>query len=468
MIWFSARGSLRLRLFVGTVCWIVVSIVAAGWGLSALFRQHVEAQLEDELHRHLDQLTAQLTLDGRGRPALSAALSDPRWQRPYSGLYWQVDLADSPGKAQAGVLRSRSLWDFVLTASIVHLEDAQIHHLRLRGPNDQSLAVVERQVHFAAADEATGEIQHAFRLLVAVEESQLDEPLARFNKALWLSLCVLGGGLAIAALSQVVVGLAPLRKLQQALERVREGEATTLPNHFPAEIQPLVEEFNKVLEQKAVVVERARTQAGNLAHALKAPLSVLLNAAAGQDDELAGQVRRQVSIANQQVQYHLSRAQHAADMRLARVRTPLSSVVEGLLRTMRRLHAARSLELLWLAPATPAVFRGEEQDLQEMLGNLLDNACKWAQTRVTVDVRLHGKQLSIAVDDDGPGIDVDMRNAALRRGVRIDEQTPGSGLGLAIVRDLTQLYGGELQLSDSDLGGLCALLILPAAVMRAK
>ena len=467
MTWFAAGGSLHLRLFAGTLCWIVVSIVVTGWGLSTLFRQHVETQFLAELHRHLDQLTAQLAIDEQGRLTLSAPLSDPRWLRPYSGLYWQVDAVDSAGNGQAGVLRSRSLWDFALAAPVNTPLDGQVHQLRLNGPSDHPLTTIERQVRIDTDDENAAVRQRTFRLLIAAEESLLDEPLARFNTALWLSLCVLGGGLAIAALIQVVIGLAPLRKLRVALERVRDGDATTLTSDFPAEIQPLVEEFNKVLEQNTSVVERARTQAGNLAHALKTPLSVLLNAAAGQEDELACQVRRQVSVASRQVQYHLSRAQRAADVRLAGARTPLTAVVDGLVRTMRRLHAARNLELVWQPPACAALFRGEEQDLQEMLGNLLDNACKWARSRVVLSAWVEGTSLSIEVADDGPGIDRDLRNAVLRRGVRVDEQTPGSGLGLAIVSELTQLYGGELQLTDSAFGGLCARLILPAASERA-
>ncbi|HQO28149.1 MAG TPA: sensor histidine kinase [Accumulibacter sp.] len=464
---FAARGSLRLRLLAGTLFWIVASIVIAGWGLSALFRQHVETQFLAELRRHLDQLTAQLTLDSQGHPLLAAALSDPRWQRPYSGLYWQIDAINDKGIYQVGVLRSRSLWDFALAAPKDTPIDGQIHRHLLNGPNARLLTTIERQVRLAADDEnaASGDLRK-FRLLIAAEESLLDEPLSRFNVALWLSLCILGVGLAIAALIQVIVGLAPLRKLHSGLERVRDGEASLLSNDFPAEIRPLVEEFNKVLEQKASIVERARTQAGNLAHALKTPLSVMLNAASTEDSELARLVHRQVSVASQQVQYHLSRAQHAADMQQLGVRTPVPAVVDGLLRTMRRLHASRSLELLWEPPSTTAVFRGEEQDLQEMLGNLLDNACKWAQARVSVGVRVEGRQLHIAVDDDGPGIDADLRAAVLRRGVRADEQKPGSGLGLAIVSELTQLYGGELQLSASVLGGLCARLLLPAAVER--
>ncbi|MBL8399108.1 MAG: sensor histidine kinase [Candidatus Accumulibacter sp.] len=465
----AVRRSLRLRLFVGTVSWIVVSLLAAGWGLSALFRQHVETQFLAELNRHLDQLTAQLAIDARGRPTLSASLSDPRWQQPYSGLYWQIDAVDEVAAAQPAVLRSRSLWDVVLVAPVDTPADGQIHRHRLAGPNDRPLTTIERQVRLGNDDEtATATRPRTFRLLVAAEQNLLAEPLSRFNDALWLALSVLGGGLAIAALVQVIVGLAPLRKLHAALARVRDGDTVTLQGDFPAEVMPLVDEFNHVLAHNAAVVDRARTQAGNLAHALKTPLSVLANAATGQDDDLARQVRRQVTVANNQVQYHLSRAQRAAAVRLAGARTPLTAVVDGLLRTMRRLHAAKTLELVWQPPATDILFRGEEQDLQEMLGNLFDNACKWARSRVEVSARLRQTSLIVDIDDDGPGIASELRDAVLRRGVRADERTPGSGLGLAIVDELAQLHGGELHLADSTLGGLRARLTLPAAVLGAS
>ncbi|HNO58664.1 MAG TPA: sensor histidine kinase, partial [Accumulibacter sp.] len=332
------------------------------------------------------------------------------------------------------------------------------------------LTAIERQIRLGDEDEsATATHPRAFRLLVAAEQDLLAEPLSRFNGALWLALGVLGSGLAIAALIQVIIGLAPLHTLHAALAQVREGEADTLQGEFPAEVMPLVDEFNHVLAQNAAVVDRARTQAGNLAHALKTPLSVLANAAAtpgGEDNDLAKQVRQQVGIANQQVQYHLSRAQRAASVRLSGARTALSPAVDGLLRTMRRLHAAKSLELRWQPPATALAFRGEEQDLQEMLGNLLDNACKWARARVEISAHSQGKALIVEVDDDGPGIAVELRAAVLRRGVRADERTPGSGLGLAIVDELAQLYRGELQLAESPLGGLRARLTLPGAMSR--
>lgn len=323
--------------------------------------------------------------------------------------------------------------------------------------------MVERVVRIDAGTGAADPAAHAFRLIVAADEKLMVEPVNRFNGALWLALGILAAGLVVAALVQVNVGLAPLRKLRAALTRVRDGDARHLEGQFPAEITPLVEEFNSVLTQNAEVVERARTQAGNLAHALKTPLSVLANAAAGQDDELARLVGGQVDAASRQVDYHLARAQAAATARMPGVRTALQPLLEALLRTMRRIHAERQLELLLLPIAENLVFRGEAHDLQEMLGNLLDNACKWASRRVEVAATGDGEKLVIRVDDDGRGIAAGERDAVVRRGVRADQLVPGSGLGLSIVDDLARIHGGELRLADSPLGGLRAVLELPAA-----
>lgn len=451
----TLRGSLRFRLLLGTLFWIAATILVAGWGLGNMFRQHVEQQFHAELKTHLDQLTAQLTLDDQGQPTLAMPLSDPRLNKPFAGLYWQIDRLAGPGlPASPAVMRSRSLWDQVLRVPADAPATEEVHQHRIAGPQGEMLGMVERSVRIGALP---------LRLIVAADEGLMIEPAARFNKELWLALGVLGLGLALAALVQVFVGLAPLRKLRAALGRVHRGEAQRMEGTFPAEIMPLVEEFNTVLARNAEVVERARTQAGNLAHALKTPLSVLANAAGGKDDALARLVAAQVEMARRQVDYHLARAQAAAAVRLPGARTPLEPVVDGLVRTMRRIHAGRDLDLVVQPMPASLAFRGEAQDLQEMLGNLLDNASKWASRRVEIDAGIEQDRLVIRVDDDGKGIAAEQREAMLRRGVRADQQVPGSGLGLAIVDDLARMYGGQVVLADSPLGGLRVVLTLPAA-----
>jgi len=465
------RASLRVRLLVGTLAGIAVAIAVAGWALGGLFQQHVAQQFTAQLTTHLDQLTAGLGVDATGAPRLSSALSDPRFRKPYSGLYWQVGRTASEtglGFSPASdPLRSRSLWDDVLKLPGDTPADGEVHQHRIPGPDKTSLAVVERVV---IIDEGSGANSATFRLAVAADERQMAEPIERFNGLLWLALGLLGGGLALVAVLQVMIALLPLQRLRGALAAVREGRRHRLEGSFPSEVQPLIEEFNSVLTENAAVVERARTQAGNLAHALKTPLSVIANAANadnnGRADELAQLVSAQVEVARKQVDYHLSRSRVAASVRVPGVRTPVGPVLDGLVRVMQRIHADRELELV-VTPSGQAIdFRGEEQDLQEMLGNLLDNACKWARQRVEVACVIGDGRLRIVIDDDGAGIAGEARERVLNRGERADEQVPGSGLGLAIVDELAQLYDGRVELTDSPLGGLRAVLILPLAVTK--
>lgn len=458
------RASLRARLLVGTLLGIVVAIAVAGWVLGGLFEQHVAQQFTAQLTIHLDQLTANLRVDATGAPKLSSALSDPRFSKPYSGLYWQVD-ASATDAAQgfsesSRLLRSRSLWDDVLKLPVDTPADGEIHQHHVFGPGNTRLGVVERVV---TLDEGSASANATFRLAVAADERQMSEPIERFNGMLWLALGLLGGGLALVAVIQVMIALLPLERLRGALAAVRAGRRHHLEGRFPAEVQPLVDEFNSVLSENAAVIERARTQSGNLAHALKTPLSVIANAANGKADELAQLVAMQVEVARKQIDYHLSRSRVAASVRLPGARTPVAPVLDGLVRVMRRVHADRSLEMV-VVPARQAIaFRGEEQDLQEMVGNLLDNACKWARRRVEVSVAIDGETIGVVIDDDGSGVAADARDRVFHRGERVDEQMPGSGLGLAIVDDLAQLYGGRVELADSPLGGLRAVLTLPLA-----
>jgi len=456
------RHSLRIRLLAGTLFWIFGTILVAGWGLSTLFRQHVEAQFHAELRTHLDQLTAHITLDVQGRAQLALPLSDPRFGRPYSGYYWQVDGMGQGATPATALLRSRSLWDVALVAPVDTLLAGDVHVHQVVGPQGKRLDLVERSVRI---DDGPDGKPHTLRLLAAADADLMAEPVSRFNGALWLALGVLGAGLVLAAVVQVSVGLSPLRALRTALARVRGGEAPRLAGDFPVEVAPLVEEFNTVLAHNADVVERARTHAGNLAHALKTPLSVLANAAQAkeqQDPELARLVLEQIGVARRHVDYHLARAQAAATTRVPGAKTALLPVVEGLVRVMQRIHSQREIAINVQPWQATLAFRGEAQDLQEMLGNLLDNACKWAAHRVEISAHTDGTTFTLALDDDGPGLDARQRAVVLRRGVRADEQVPGSGLGLAIVDDLARLYGGRVELLDSPLGGLRAALTLPA------
>ena len=449
--------SLRLQLLVGTLAWVLLAVGLAGWGLRALFGEHVREQLRTQLVLQLDQLSAALEWEPGKGVRLEAVALDARLSQPLSGLYWQVDRLGAA--AQAGLLRSRSLWDQTLALPplpegyptrghrMLELTDAQGHGL---------LAV-------ARTLELPDEQAPRLRLVVAADEKVIAEPIGRFTRLLLIALATLGAGLLGAVALQLQIASRPLARMRHSLAAVRGGGAARIEGRFPQELQPLVQEFNHVLAANAEMVQRARTQAGNLAHAVHTPLSVLANASAGAEGPLAALVRDQVQIARRQVDYHLARARAAAAARATGLRTPVLPPLQALLRTMQRLHVDREL-VFELAPgAEDLAFRGEEQDLYELLGNLLDNAGKWARTRVLVDVRGEGEQLAVTVDDDGPGIPVEQRERMFERGVQLDERRAGSGLGLDIVRTLAEPYGGGVQVLEAPLGGARLRLRLPRA-----
>jgi signal transduction histidine kinase len=261
-------------------------------------------------------------------------------------------------------------------------------------------------------------------------------------------------------------GLAPFNRLRARLSSVRDGRDRRIAGGYPSEVQPLVDDLNALLDHRERAVSRAVARAGDLAHGLKTPLAVLSHEAerveaAGHDD-LAGSIREQVERMRRQIDYHLAQARAAASGAAPGASCKVRDSAEAIARTLRRLHAERGLTIEVCADPMHAV-RAQREDLDEMLGNVMDNACKWARTRVAIESAPSDGIVAINVDDDGPGLDASMRDAVLQRGVRADEAAPGSGLGLAIVRDLAELYGGSIALSTSPLGGLRAQLRCPAA-----
>jgi signal transduction histidine kinase len=459
-------GSLRFRLLAATVLGVSLAMVLAGVVLNGLFQEHVMRQFEKGLAQQLDQVTARLSADAQGQPLIDAqTLSDPRWQRPYSGLYWQLDDV-TPTAVRPGVLRSRSLWDTQLALPADVLRDGEIHAHELPGPGDSRLRVLERTVR---PDERL-----RWRLSVAADLADTHEAVAGFQRVLVASLAALLLLLLAAAWAQVAVGLRPLLALQQGLNTLREGRTRRLTGDFPSEVQALVDSFNSVLDRNEEVVSRARTQAGNLAHALKTPLTVLDQASRQTDTVgLAPLVREQVQLARRHIDWHLARSRLAASKGLPGQRVPVVQTLQGLVRVMQRVHAERQLAISLEGADEGVQFAGEAQDLQEMLGNVLDNACQWAHSAVRIRVLpvpglLASASLGmcrVEIEDDGPGMPAEQMPRVLQRGVRLDESVPGSGLGLAIVRDLVDLYGGELHLQTPAQGrGLQVGLVLPAAM----
>jgi signal transduction histidine kinase len=446
-------GSLRFRLLAGAAVWIALALTIAGFVLSGLFSDHVRQRHETELTHHLDQLASLIELGPDGVPALHQPLSDPRFSRPLSGLYWQA------GDGEAPILRSRSLWDEVLALPVDTVESGKIHRHQVPGPGGRTLIVLER---FVTLPVQNGPV----RIAVAADESELAGVVAAFDRMMWLSLAALAAVLIAAALVQVVVGLRPLARLRRELAALRAGRAERFAAEVPAEVRPLVEDLNALLDHSEEVVDRSRLQAGNLAHALKTSLSVLANEAetlAPENARAVGETMvRQVEAMRRHIDHHMARARAAGSRGLPGVGSPVAESAGALARAMATLHAGRGIGVAVRIPPE-LVFAGEREDLDEMLGNLMDNACKWAGSRVEVTARREsGGLLTVMVEDDGPGLPPDRREAVLTAGVRLDESMPGAGLGLAVVRDVARLYGGDIRLGGSSLGGLLASLTLPS------
>ena len=451
-------GSLRLRLLAGTLTWVALAIALAAWGLRGLFQEHITQQLQAQLVMQLNHLSAAVDWAPPDQVSIGPMVADARLDQPLSGLYWQVDeLGAAPRTALA---RSRSLWDQVLQLPPAPTGyPAQGYRvLALRDAQGHALLAVARVVELP--DEGAPHL----RLVVAADTALIAEPLQRFTRLLWSTLGLLAAGLAVAVALQLHYALQPLAVLQRRLAAVRSGKAMQLEGRFPQELQPLVGEFNHVLAENAAMVVQARAQAGNLAHAVHTPLAVLANAAAREDGALAQLVREQVGSARRQVDYYLARARAAAAVRATGLATPVLGPLAALVRTMERLHAARGLDFELAPQAEDVAFRGEDQDLYELLGNLLDNAGKWARSRVLVDVQREGTLLCFTVDDDGPGIPEAERARMFERGVQLDQRHAGSGLGLDIVRTLAETYGGSVKALESPFGGLRMRLYLPAVM----
>ena len=439
-----ARASLATRLLVAALLVILVSLPLAGLGLAHHFRASATAAFDERLAALLNVVIAEVRYDEVEQRLLhERSLGDPRFEQVFSGWYWQV----SDGGER--VLASRSLWDQrlpVVPASGPEVRDVM-------GPRGVPLRLIERDIRLAP-------LEAPLHVGVALSREALDAELAGFTRLLVLSLLGLALLLLAALAAQVRWALAPLRRLQASLRDVENGEAERLDTRLPAELSRLADAINGVLARDRRLMERARHAAGNLAHALKTPVSVLATQADAIDEPQRQRMKAELRRIDEAVRHHLARASAAGDAGLhrpSRCLAVLAPVLEGL----GRLAERRGIRLSHALPEAMTL-RMDPQDLQELVGNLLENALRWAATRVVVSGGDEGGECWIEVADDGPGMSEAQRRQAMARGVRLDEQEPGSGLGLAIVNDLVTLYGGRFTLGRAALGGLSARVWLPA------
>ena len=452
--WAASRlrfESLSSRLIAVAAIWTILALLVGGAVLSNAFRVAAQNSFDMALASDMDGLIAAAEPDPNGGVMLQGRFLNHNFDRVYSGLYYQIRAGTTGGQI------SRSLFDREIEIRNTERKGA-LTWGEADGPEGQHLRVVSRRVDLAP-NQPAGE----FTFVVAGDMVEVERQTGEFNTVLIWSFVILGLGLIIAILLQVRVGLLPLRRVSEALARIRDGKARRLDGHFPTEIEPLATELNSLIQHSEEVVGRARTHVSNLAHFLKTPLSVLAAEADAQPGPLADSIKRQVFSMRRQVDHYLSRARAAGSLDVLGNRTQVSTVMDDLARVIGRIHAPRGI-VIEAECSDLIYFRGERQDLEEMLGNLIDNGCKWARARVRVRCKSAAGRLSLTIEDDGPGLSAQQRTQVGERGERLDESVPGSGLGLAIVRDISKLYGGFFALDASPMGGMMACLELPAIV----
>lgn len=453
--------SLVSSLVKAAALWAVPGLILTAVVLTLLSHTSTYRSFDEPLESAILGVIASVeSSDGRNL-RLSRELPDPRYQRALSGKYWAIGTIQN-GSEIVPILSSRSLYGSSLpirssTIAKLALQEQEPVRFATPGPDidaGETLRVVARQV-------VLPEMENSVIVLAAADRAQVIRSTRNFILTAVTLLVLLTLGLTLAVYAQVRLGLKPLFELGRRIAEVREGQAVSVEGEYPPEIAPLAMELNSLISHNKSVVERAQTHVGNLAHALKTPIAVLRNEAAGTKTTPSDIVARQTEMMAEQVDHHLRRARAAARGQAIGVRTEMDPVIDGLARTLPRIYRDKDLRIERSGP-TGLIFRGHPRDFEDMVGNLMDNAAKWTTDRIDIAIQTDDTGFcTVVISDNGPGLTVDEGKIAIQRGARLDEATPGSGLGLSIVDDLANAYKGDFTLSRSTLGGLAATLRLP-------
>ncbi len=446
------KTSLRGRALIGGTAWIILALIIAGGVLGQLFDDFADRQFNARIQSQLIRLMSLLAVEGP--EALAEASGDPRFERPYSGLYWQVEMGEEVK------IRSRSMWDaeLALPAEIAGTATVLLESI---GPRRENLRMIARAITLRNGE--------TWRLAVATSLDELQAEQRAFQQGLFISQLALGGALLIAGILQMVLALRPLAGLRAAVTRYRDGRASRIEGDFPTEVAPLAEDLNDLMDRNAKILERARRQAADLAHALKTPSAILrneLNGMRGADKVALRHALEALDRIDAQTARHLARARVAAFAAPRGASASVAIAVGRIVRALHRMHSGRGLEFE-IDVDQGHGFRGEPQDLEELLGSLMENAAKWAKSHVRVRSAADAATLTLTIEDDGVGVPSEQYANALQAGVRLDQKKSGTGLGLSIATDLAEIYGGTLSLSDSDLGGLCVTCRFPSRLENA-
>ena len=454
----SSRHSLAGRLIWLAAAWMVAALVVMGATLTTVFHDEALRQLDDIDASVINELAR--TDIGADGAVQAPELMDPQTHTIFSGKYWQIAELTSAGKLNP-IARSKSLWDQDLAppSDIRPLKPVgALVRYDARGPLKEQRLWVE-----AETVTLPGRAQPLI-LMASIDRRRADSDANRTATLTWIVLGLMSAVFVAAVVVQVRVGLRPLFRLEREIADARKGKIQRLAGDYPKEIALLAEELNGLLDHNREVVERQRNHVGNLAHALKTPIAVMLGEAERNGPALSEAVKRQTAAMRGHVEHHLRRARAAARAQNLGERTPVEPVLDELASLLERVFQDKNLTIDWRAPEE-LEFRGERQDLQEVAGNILENACKWCQARVraSAEPAPGTGTFQLIVEDDGPGLPEDRREEVLKRGARLDESAPGSGLGLSIVEELARAYGGRVELGRSALGGLKVEVWLPAA-----
>ena len=449
-------NSLAVRLFFSATIWIIFTLVSAGLLLSDLNEKTNFTAFDDRLNLLLETLIGASRVDSSDGITVVSTIGDPRFFQPYSGWYWQVN------NGTKTLVRSRSMWDQVFTSDkrLIGGRSQFIDSVNQMNESDKfietkKLHIIERNISFPGIDSPV-------TFIVSGDTEEYQQNINKFDNTLSVILFILGTGLMIAVFLQVKFGLLPLNKIKASLFKVRNGDEDKLKESYPLEVQPLASEINELLDHNAKIIDRAKTHVGNLAHVLKTPLAVISNEIKTEDNIM----NNQVILMKRHIDRYLKKAHLESVGTFSKEKINIIDLVKKMISIFKKLYPEVQINLD--ESVQEAFVFGSMDDLEEVIGNIIENACKYGKNKIEVEIRISEKNnLKLVITDDGLGLSQEQMNKVFARGFRIDEQKPGTGLGLNIVKDIVETYmKGKVTLSKSKLGGLEVNILLPLSMTQ--
>lgn len=448
-------NSLALRLFLSASVWIIFTLFSGGLLLSNVFRESTQKAFEDKLNFFMETLIGASRVDSTSSITVVSELGDPRFFRPYSGWYWQIN------EKSKTLVRSRSMWDQVFTldkrliGGRAKFIDETLRQSAQNNPgvSSQNLVVIQREISFPG-------MSTPITFMVSGNTNEFEKNISRYNNILVSSLVLLGLGLFVSVFLQVKYGLLPLEKIKNSLFKIRNGDATKLEDIYPTEVSPLAKEINTLLDHNEKIISRAKMNVGNLAHALKTPVAVIKNhITAKKNDDV---IDSQMIVIENYINKYLQKARASATSKLKKTKIDITEVIKKMRQIFKKINP--ELKIIFKSNNEKFLIAGSEDDMDEIIGNVMENACKWTKTQVIIEIfKISKDQIKLCISDDGPGLPEKKMKEVFDRGFRLDEQTQGTGLGLNIVKDAVENFSGSVWLEKSKFGGLKVNIIFNLA-----